>query len=108
MLLILAFSLVIASVFLIIYRKNKDSILWLGLCTSLMLELCGVMHFYCKKRWHFTGSINISVFFKKHISEDAVFPDHIRSAGISDCHRQVSVSVFFAEDCNELFNASGT
>ena len=94
MLLILAFSLVIASVFLIIYRKNKDSILWLGL--------------YCKKRWHFTGSINISVFFKKHISEDAVFPDHIRSAGISDCHRQVSVSVFFAEDCNELFNASGT
>ena len=64
--------------------------------------------FYCKKRWHFTGSINISVFFKKHISEDAVIPDHIRSAGISDCHRQVSVSVFFAEDCNELFNASGT
>ena len=104
MLLILAFSLVIASVFLIIYRKNKDSILWLGLCTSLMWCYA----FYCKKRWHFTGSINISVFFKKHISEDAVFPDHIRSAGISDCHRQVSVSVFFAEDCNELFNASGT
>ena len=86
MLLILAFSLVIASVFLIMW------------CYA----------FYCKKRWHFTGSINISVFFKKYISEDAVFPDHIRSAGISDCHRQVSVSVFFAEDCNELFNASGT
>ena len=49
MLLILAFSLVIASVFLIIYRKNKDSILWLGLCTSLMLELCGVMLFIAKK-----------------------------------------------------------
>ena len=102
MLLILAFSLVIASVFLIIYRKNKDSILWLGLCTSLMLELCGVMLFIAKK-----GGISQEV-FKKHISEDAVFPDHIRSAGISDCHRQVSVSVFFAEDCNELFNASGT
>ena len=42
------------------------------------------------------------------LPEDAVFPDHIRSARISDCHRQVSVSVFFAEDCNELFNASGT
>ena len=49
MLFILAFSLVIASVFLIIYRKNKDSILWLGLCTSLMLELCGVMLFIAKK-----------------------------------------------------------
>ena len=98
MLFILAFSLVIASVFLIIYRKNKDSYVGIMWCYA----------FYCKKRWHFTGSINISVFFKKHISEDAVFPDHIRSVGISDCHRQVSVSVFFAEDCNELFNASGT
>ena len=49
MLIILVFSLVIASLFLILYRKNKDSILLLGLCTSLMLEICGVMLFIAKK-----------------------------------------------------------
>lgn len=49
MLIILVFSLVIASILLIIYRKNKDSILLLGLCTSLLLEICGVMLFIAKK-----------------------------------------------------------
>lgn len=49
MLIILAFCLVIASVFLILYRKSKDSILLLGLCASLMLEICGVMLFIAKK-----------------------------------------------------------
>lgn len=49
MLIILAFSLVIASILLILYRKNKDSILLLGLCTSLLLEICGVMLFIAKK-----------------------------------------------------------
>ena len=64
--------------------------------------------FHCEKGWYFAGSIIISVFFKNDIPEDAVFPDHIRSAGIADRHRQVSVSVFFVKDCNELFDAPGT
>ena len=53
MLLILAFSLVIASVFLIIYRKIKiPSYGW-----TLYKSYVGIMWcyaFYCKKRWHFT------------------------------------------------------
>ena len=95
MLLILAFSLVIASVFLIIYRKNKDSILWLGLCTSLMLELCGVMLFIAKKGGISQEVLTFLYFSRNIYRKMQYFPDHIRSAGISDCHRQVSVSDFF-------------
>ena len=77
MLLIFAFSLVIASVFLIIYRKNKDSILWLGLCTSLMLELCGVMLFIAKK-----GGISQEVltflYFSRNIYRKMQYFNHIR------------------------------
>ena len=108
MLLILAFSLVIASVFLIIYRKNKDSILWLGLCTSLMLELCGVMLFIAKKGGISQEVLTFLYFSRNIYRKMQYFLITLGQLGISDCHRQVSVSVFFAEDCNELFNASGT
>ena len=107
MLLILAFSLVIASVFLIIYRKNKDSILWLGLCTSLMLELCGVMLFIAKKGGISQEVLTFLYFSRNIYRKMQYFLITLGQLGY-DCHRQGSVSVFFAEDCNELFNASGT
>lgn len=49
MLIILTVSLVIASILLLWLRKSKESILLLGLCGSLMLEICGVMIFIAKK-----------------------------------------------------------
>ena len=49
MLLILTFGLVIASILLIFLQKKRESILLLGLCVSLMLEIGGVMIFIAKK-----------------------------------------------------------
>jgi signal transduction histidine kinase len=49
MLLILTVGLVIASILLIFLRKSRESILLLGLCVSLMLEIGGVMIFIAKK-----------------------------------------------------------
>ncbi len=49
MLIILTLGLVIASVLMIFLKKNRESILLLGLCISLMIEICGVMLFIAKK-----------------------------------------------------------
>lgn len=49
MLIILTFGLVIASILLIFLQKSRESILLLGLCVSLMLEIGGVMIFIAKK-----------------------------------------------------------
>lgn len=65
MLIILTICLVIASIFLILYKKNKDSILLLGLCTSLMLEICGVMLFIAKK-----GGISQEVLLFLYLSKE--------------------------------------
>ena len=49
MLIILTLVLVIASVLMIFLKKNRESILLLGLCISLMIEISGVMLFIAKK-----------------------------------------------------------
>ncbi len=49
MLIILAASLVIASVLILFLKKSKESLYLFGLCLSLMLEICGVMIFIAKK-----------------------------------------------------------
>lgn len=49
MLIILTVCLVIASVFILFLKKNRESIYLFGLCLSLMLEICGVMLFIAKK-----------------------------------------------------------
>ena len=49
MLIILTLGLVIASVLMIFLKKNRESILLLGLCISLMIEISGVMLFIAKK-----------------------------------------------------------
>ena len=49
MLIILTLGLVIASVLMIFLKKNRESLLLLGLCISLMTEIIGVMLFIAKK-----------------------------------------------------------
>ena len=49
MLIILTLSLVITSILMIFRKKNQESILLLGLCISLMIEIVGVMLFIAKK-----------------------------------------------------------
>ncbi len=49
MLIVLAVCMVIASVVIACAKKNKESFFLLGLCLSLMLEICGVMLFIAKK-----------------------------------------------------------
>ena len=49
MLIILTFGLVIASILLILLKKDSESKLLLGLCISLMIEIVGMMIFIAKK-----------------------------------------------------------
>jgi len=49
MLIVLAVCMVIASVVIACAKKNKESFFLMGLCLSLMLEICGVMLFIAKK-----------------------------------------------------------
>ena len=49
MLIVLAVCMVVASVVIACAKKNKESFFLLGLCLSLMLEICGVMLFIAKK-----------------------------------------------------------
>lgn len=64
MLIILSVALVIASVLLILRVKSKESILLLGLCISLMLELGGIMIFIAKKGGISSEVINFFYFSK--------------------------------------------
>lgn len=49
MLIILTFCLVIASILICMVKKSKESMWLLGICITLMLEICGVMIFIAKK-----------------------------------------------------------
>ena len=49
MLIALTFFLVIIAVWMVFAKKSKESGILLGLCVSLMLEVCGVMIFIAKK-----------------------------------------------------------
>lgn len=49
MLIILTFCLVISSVLICMVKKSKESMWLLGICITLMLEICGVMIFIAKK-----------------------------------------------------------
>lgn len=104
MLIILTICLVIASIFLILYKKNKDSILLLGLCTSLMLEICGVMLFIAKKGGISQEVLLFLYLLKENISKDAIFFDHTKPFGVSDRPGKNTVSVFFTPDRHELFH----
>ena len=107
MLIILVFSLVIASIFLILYRKNKDSILLLGLCTSLMLEICGVMLFIAKK-----GGISQEVLSFLYFSMDIYrrmqyFLITLSQLGYLIAMGRTLFPFFFIAYSNELFYAAG-
>ncbi len=49
MLIILTICLVLASLLLLLLKKSRMSLYLMGLCVSLMLEICGVMIFIAKK-----------------------------------------------------------
>ena len=49
MLILLAFILVIISVWMAVIKRTKESGYLVGLCLSLMLEICGIMFFIAKK-----------------------------------------------------------
>ena len=49
MLIVLAVGMVITSVVIACAKKNKESFFLMGLCLSLLLEICGVMLFVAKK-----------------------------------------------------------
>lgn len=49
MLIILTFCLVISSVLICMEKKSKESMWLLGICITLMVEICGVMIFIAKK-----------------------------------------------------------
>lgn len=65
MLIILTIGLVIASVWICCVKKTKESIYLLGLCLSLMLEICGVMIFIAKK-----GGISTEVMYFFYFSKE--------------------------------------
>ena len=58
MLIILTVGLVIASVWIFCVKRTRESMYLLGLCLSLMLEICGVMIFIAKK-----GGISTEVMY---------------------------------------------
>ena len=58
MLIILTVGLVIASVWIFFVKRTRESMFLLGLCLSLMLEICGVMIFIAKK-----GGISTEVMY---------------------------------------------
>ncbi|MGN0349970.1 MAG: sensor histidine kinase [Roseburia sp.] len=68
MLLILVFCLVVASVLLILYKRDRDSFLLFGLCISLLLEIGGVMIFIAKKGGISQEVVNF-LYFSKHIHQ---------------------------------------
>ena len=49
MLIVLTVCLVIASILIFFEKKTRESIWLLGLCLSLMFEICGIMIFIAKK-----------------------------------------------------------
>ena len=56
MLIILTICLVLMSAMLLLLKKSRESLYLMGLCVSLMLEICGVMIFIAKK-----GGISLEV-----------------------------------------------
>lgn len=49
MLILMTLSMVMASLVIVFVKKNQESLLLLGLCISLAMEICGVMIFIAKK-----------------------------------------------------------
>jgi len=66
MLIVLAVCMVIASIVVVFAKKNKESFWLMGLCISLLLEICGIMLFIAKK-----GGVSTEVmlffFFSKEV-----------------------------------------
>ena len=49
MLILMTLSMVMASLVIVFVKKNQESLLLLGLCISLAMEICGVMILLQKK-----------------------------------------------------------
>jgi len=66
MLIVLTVCLVAASVWIACVKRNKESGFLVGLCLSLMLEICGIMIFIAKKGG-ISGEVMQFFFFSKEV-----------------------------------------
>ena len=76
MLILLTMCLVLASLVIFVVRRNHESLLLLGLCVSLALEICGVMIFIAKK-----GGISEDIILFLYFSRKSL--NKIRYLGIT-------------------------
>ena len=66
MLIVLTVSLVAASVWIACVKRNKEATFLMGLCMSLMFEICGIMIFIAKKGG-ISGEVLQFFFFSKEV-----------------------------------------
>ena len=66
MLIVLTVSLVVASVWIACVKRNKEATFLMGLCMSLMFEICGIMIFIAKKGG-ISGEVLQFFFFSKEV-----------------------------------------
>lgn len=66
MLIVLTVSLVVASVWIACVKRNKEATFLMGLCLSLMFEICGIMIFIAKKGG-ISGEVIQFFFFSKEV-----------------------------------------
>lgn len=76
MLILLSICLVMASLIIFTVKRNSESLLLLGLCISLALEICGVMIFIAKK-----GGISEDIILFLYFSKSLL--NEIRYLGIT-------------------------
>ena len=102
MLIILTICLVLMSAMLLLLKKSRESLYLMGLCVSLMLEICGVMIFIAKK-----GGLSLDVvqflYFSKAVQTRL---HHPQPAWLSDRHWPFSVSTVFSGNGAEAFHGS--
>ena len=62
MLFVLIGLLLVASVFVLLMKKNRESLYLLGMCCSLMVQFSGILHFHRQERRIFQEHHRVSVF----------------------------------------------
>ncbi len=94
------------SAMLLLLKKSRESLYLMGLCVSLMLEICGVMIFIAKKGGISLEVVHFSVFFQGSQTRLQYFSDHPQPAWLSDRHWPFLFPLFFSGNGAEAFHGS--
>ena len=94
MLFVLIVLLLVASVFVLLMKKNRESLCLLGMCCSLMVQFSGILIFIAKKGGYSRSIINF-LFFSQALRNKFALP--VYHAGRAGHHRgKPSVPAVFA------------